>query len=300
MRKIAQELAAGIAIFLAFVIFIVGYLYLKDVPLQGGRYQIKVLFDDVTGLEKSDFVSVSGLRIGRVERLELNGLRVVATLELEPGIKLPEDSQARIKSIGMVGEKFVDIVPGIADTYLKNGDVINGINTGDISDLGGSAEGLMKQLEDLLNEIRSSFKYTLDQNTQTNLKQTVSHIENVSAELNRNTEHMQNIFANLDTVSRGLNELMAARKEMLSASIENFHQASESLPEIVDKLDNSLTTMQGLLDRIENKEGALGKVIASDEFYYDIRRLTTELDSLVQDFKKRPQKYLNLGFIKIF
>ena len=61
-----------------------------------------------------------------------------------------------------------------------------------------------------------------------------------------------------------------------------------------------LTSVQNMLDKIENQEGAVGKVIYSDSLYNDFRHLTIELDALVQDLKKRPQKYLNLGFIKVF
>jgi len=77
-------------------------------------------------------------------------------------------------------------------------------------------------------------------------------------------------------------------------------KASNRLEGLTNKMDQSMTSVQSLLAKIENEEGSVGKVIASDDLYNDLRHLTAELDTLVQDLKKRPQKYLNLGFIKVF
>ena len=304
MRKFGSEVAVGAVIFIAILIFVVGYLYLKNVPLQAGRYNITVRFNDVTGLEKSDFVSVSGLRIGRVGDMWLNGLEVFSKLELDPSVQLPKDSRALIKSIGMVGEKFVEIIPGISNDILVDGDFILGSNSGDLTDISGSMDGLMQKGEELINQLRTVLETLLDNATQRDIKETFSHLRNISADVNRNSDkntvHIENILTNLDSTSTILNDMLVERRKAVEVSIDNFYQASNRLQGIADKLDSSLTSVQTLLAKIENEEGALGKVISSDEFYNDIRHLTSELDGLVQDLKKRPQKYLNLGFIKFF
>jgi phospholipid/cholesterol/gamma-HCH transport system substrate-binding protein len=304
MRKLGAEVATGVVIFLAIVIFIAGYLYLKEVPFKAGRYFLTVYFDDVTGLEKSDFVSVSGLRIGRVKNLKLDDFQVMAKIEINPGVKLPKDSRAIIKSFGMVGEKYVEIVPGVAPDILQDGDSIKGTNSGDLTDISGSMDGLVQQAQELINKLRNILESTFDNATQRNLKESVFHLRNISAALDRNSnnniEHLENILANLDSISNNLSGIIGQRRHQLEASIDNFYNTSHQLQGLTDKLDSSLTSVQALLSKIENEEGALGKVISNDEFYNDIRHLTTELDALVQDLKKRPQKYLNLGFIKFF
>ncbi|MFQ5706580.1 MAG: MlaD family protein [bacterium] len=304
MRKVSSEVAAGVAIFLAFVIFVTGYLYLKDLPFRGGRFRVTAHFADVTGLEKSDFVSVSGLKIGRVKSLHLKGLEVLAILEFNPGVELPRDSRARIKSIGMVGEKFIDIIPGTSKELLQEGDVIEGSNSGDITDLSTTMEGLMGQAQQLITRLTSLLDIVFDNETQKNLKESIYHLRNVAAALDKNSDrtavHLQNVLANLDSLSTVFNELFVDRRESLKTSLDNFNHASASFQTITDKLDTSLNSMQTLLAKIENQDGALGKVIASDDLYNDIRHLTAELDDLVQDLKKRPQRYVNLGFIKIF
>jgi phospholipid/cholesterol/gamma-HCH transport system substrate-binding protein len=196
----------------------------------------------------------------------------------------------------MVGEKFIDIMPGKSDQMLADGDEIQGLHAGDISDLGGSMEDLLKQAQQFLDELQSIIHTVFDSDTQRDLKESLYHLRNLSSGLDNNLIHMNRTLANLDSLSTNL----ADRRQKVGTSIDNFYAASNRLEDFTNKLDNSLTSMQTLLTKIENKEGALGKVISSDELYNDIRHLTAELDTLVQDLKRRPQKYLNLGFIKVF
>lgn len=300
MRKLGSEIAVGIALFSAFVIFVAGYLYFKNVSFKADRYLIKIHFKDVTGLEKSDFVSIAGLRVGRVLNLRLDKLSVEVDVRIDPGVEIPVDSRAQIKSLGMVGEKFIDIIPGVSDQILQDGDSISGQNAGDLSDLSGSMDNLFQQAQQLLDELRTVLHTVLDNTTQRHLKETVLHLRNISSELDNNSAHIEKILVNLDGISTNMNDILAARREKVESSIDNIHQASTRFETMTNKLDTSLTSVQALLSKIENQEGALGKVINSDEFYQELRHLTAELDTLVQDLKKRPQKYLNLGFIKVF
>lgn len=300
MRKIGAEVASGVAIFLAFIILIAGFLFLKNTLFRTGTYTLLIEFNDITGLEPADMVSVSGLRIGKVDDFELRGLKVFVTISISPDVQLPTDSHAQIKSLGMVGEKFIDIRPGTSSNFLKDGDTLQGKSVSDFSDLTGSAEGLMLQAEELLGNIKIAFKNIFDAQGQADLKETLAHLRSLSATLNNNSGHIAKTLMNIDSLSTNLSEILSARRGEVESSIKNFSEASNRLEGLTSKMDKSMTSVQSLLAKIENEEGSVGKVIAKDDLYNDLRHLTAELDTLVQDLKKRPQKYLNLGFIKFF
>ena len=300
MRKIGAEVASGVAIFLAFIILIAGFLFLKNTLFETGTYTLLIEFNDITGLEPADMVSVSGLRIGKVDDFELRGLKVFVTISISPDVQLPTDSHAQIKSLGMVGEKFIDIRPGTSSNFLKDGDTLQGKSVSDFSDLTGSAEGLMLQAEELLGNIKIAFKNIFDAQGQADLKETLAHLRSLSATLNNNSGHIAKTLMNIDSLSTNLSEILSARRGEVESSIKNFSEASNMLEGLTNKMDKSMTSVQSLLAKIENEEGSVGKVIAKDDLYNDLRHLTAELDTLVQDLKKRPQKYLNLGFIKFF
>jgi phospholipid/cholesterol/gamma-HCH transport system substrate-binding protein len=301
MRNIGAEIASGVAIFSAVVIFIVGFLYLKNVTFSRDNYIVNARFEKVTGLEISDFVSVSGLRKGSVKSLALDSQNaVIVRFEIDRAVKLPNDSRAQIKSLGMVGEKFVEIIPGSSSEFLGEGDFMVGSNEGDLSDLGGSMDGLMGEAEQFLLDLRETLEVVFDDASRQDLKASLANMRSISKAFNDNSPHIENTLTRLENISVNLDEMLTERRSKVETSIDNLHQMSTKLGDFTDKIDSSLTSVNTLLTKIENQEGALGKVIYGDDLYNDLRQLTTELDGLVQDLKKRPQKYLNLGFIKVF
>lgn len=300
MRKIGAEVASGIAIFVAFIIFVFGFLYMKNVALKSDSYELYIRFNDVAGLEPDDGVRVAGLQVGKVNNFKLDGLTVLVGIEVDPEIVLPEDSWAQIKSLGMVGEKYIEIIPGSSDVMLSSGDVLQGKSGGDLSDITGSMEGLIKQAEELLINMKAAFENVFDLPTQRALQESVHHLRNISSKLDDNSKHMEKTLANLDAISTNLNGVLENRREQVESSIENVHKATTQFEHFSNKLDSTLTSMQNILAKIENQEGTVGKAIYRDELYTEVRNLTAELDELVKDVKKRPQRYIDMGFIKIF
>lgn len=96
-------------------------------------YQITANFTDIGGLKVRAPVTVAGVRIGEVSRIELqpDDLNARVTMSLNSDKKIPyEDSSARILTEGLLGSNYISIVPGFEDEeskehpYLRDGDVI--------------------------------------------------------------------------------------------------------------------------------------------------------------------------------
>lgn len=96
-------------------------------------YQVTASFTDIGGLKVRAPVTVAGVRIGEVTRIDLQPkeLNARVTMRLRSDKKIPyEDSSARILTEGLIGSNYVSIVPGFEDgedakhPYLRNGDVI--------------------------------------------------------------------------------------------------------------------------------------------------------------------------------
>ncbi len=88
-----------------------------------GGYDIKAKFDNITGINIGSDVRVGGIKVGIVSDLGLDNetYQAVATLKVHDATKLPKDSTAAIASSGLLGEKFVQIVPGGDENMLPSG-----------------------------------------------------------------------------------------------------------------------------------------------------------------------------------
>ncbi len=89
-------------------------------------YAVDAAFTNIGGIAPGSAVRVGGIKVGVVEKLELdpNSYRAVATLRVGNTIVLPKDSSAAVQSSGLLGDKFIAIEPGGDDVNLGDGDVI--------------------------------------------------------------------------------------------------------------------------------------------------------------------------------
>lgn len=97
------------------------------------EYQVTANFTDIGGLKVRAPVTVAGVRIGEVSRIDLQPgeLNARVTMKLRADKRIPfDDSSARILTEGLIGSNYISIVPGFEDDannahpYLRNGDVI--------------------------------------------------------------------------------------------------------------------------------------------------------------------------------
>ena len=111
---------AGLAA-LAYLTFQTGGLSYK-VP---GGFDLYASFDDIGGLKERAPISISGVKVGQVDSVELDDLlRARVKLDLDPSLELPVDSAARIRTSGVLGDQFVALEPGAEEDILRPGDEI--------------------------------------------------------------------------------------------------------------------------------------------------------------------------------
>lgn len=92
------------------------------------HYVVTAKFDNIGDLKVGAPVSMSGVEIGRVSRIDLDNkeFKAVVTLSLLSKYnEIPVDSDASIYTQGLLGGKYVGLTAGGSDTYLKNRDHID-------------------------------------------------------------------------------------------------------------------------------------------------------------------------------
>jgi len=101
--------------------FRVGNLTTADVV---DGYQVEARFENIGSLKVKSPVTVAGVRIGRVAQISFDSdtyqARVVMNLDGRYK-NLPTDTGASILTSGLLGEQYIELEPGGAEEYLKNG-----------------------------------------------------------------------------------------------------------------------------------------------------------------------------------
>lgn len=125
MNKKPVETIMGIVVLLIAVLFLAFAYRVSDLQVVKG-YELSARFFKVGGLNIGSDVRINGVKIGTVtsQKLSNEDYMVDVVLSIASNIKLPDDSVVSITSDGLMGNKFVKIVPGHSQKTLQNGDQI--------------------------------------------------------------------------------------------------------------------------------------------------------------------------------
>lgn len=120
IRQMRLERLVGAGVVFAAVLF-VAQAYTR--PGAGSGYVLRADFGRIDGIAPGAPVQIGGVAIGRVVAVDLDpkSFRPQLVLSIDRGYQLPADSVAAIRSDGLIGGKYVKLVPGQDKTMLAEG-----------------------------------------------------------------------------------------------------------------------------------------------------------------------------------
>ncbi|NTU88026.1 MAG: MCE family protein [Chlorobiaceae bacterium] len=267
--------------FAAYLGLVVG----KNSSLFTGVTTIKVLSRDVQGLAENNFVSVSGKKIGTVSKLDFvtnnDSLYVVAELRLrnEFAVLVTKDAKATIRSLGVLGDKYVDIITG-KGPQVKNGDFIALDAEDGMAELTGGANQALAKINLLLDKINSgkgvAGRLVSDEKMGAELAETVSSLKSTSAELS--------------ALSR-----KASSGSGLLPKLINDGDLAKNTEETVSRLNKAAEKTEALMAKLESDQGTFGQLHSNPALYNNLNQTLSSLDSVLVDLKKNPKRYVKFS-----
>ncbi len=173
-RSRSVEFKVGLFVFLGLVVLIWFVLLIGDFKLMKAGYRINAVFSFVNGIKVGAPVRVAGVDKGEVKEIHLshddnNKPLVTISAWVDGDTKIPFDSRAWVNTLGLLGEKYLEIIPGVAyDKPLPEGGQLRGedpTSVQEVTDLTkeialqakdtlASAQGVLEMLDVVLGDIR--------------------------------------------------------------------------------------------------------------------------------------------------
>lgn len=123
-RNVIETVMGGVV--LAVAVFFLIFAYTSADLGRVDGYELVARFDRVDGLSAGDDVRISGVKVGSVvsQTLDQQSYLAEVRLTVDPSVELPADSSAEITSEGLLGGKYLALVPGGAEEMLQPGGTI--------------------------------------------------------------------------------------------------------------------------------------------------------------------------------
>lgn len=116
--KSRLELKVGIFVFIALVILVTFVLLIGDIKTLTSGYNVSFIFNFINGVKLGAPVRFSGVDVGEVKDIKFiflpeeqkTQVKIVGWLKKE--VKIPIDSTVWVNTLGLLGEKYIEIMPG--------------------------------------------------------------------------------------------------------------------------------------------------------------------------------------------
>ena len=277
MKAASPELKVGlfviiVLIVLSFMTFKVGGL---DWFTREG-YVLHVTFSDITGLNKKTKVKIAGVDAGVIEDIKLEGSVAKISLRMFPDVVIYSDTEASIKSAGLLGDKYLAIQPGSRVPRLQDGDTIT--NVREVLSIDDVVRKLAT-ISDSINELTSGLNDIIGtEETRESLRTSIKNLKTVTESLNTfitgNDTRLRESLDNINQLAMSLQNVVDENAEPLKTTLANMKDFSTTLkedtPVLVQNIKESTESLKEITTKIEKGEGTLGKLVQDDTLYTSV------------------------------
>ncbi len=292
MAKLTTEAKVGLLVLAGSIILLYMTLVVGKYEFGAKKgYLLTAMFESVSGLDEKAAVRMAGVKIGTVDRVELADSHARVVMRINPGVRILRGSEAAVKSMGLLGDKFVEIIPPSRvalegkppaegapkqQGYLQEGETIQvTVSPSDVDKLIGQLSAIsddIKQVTGSLRQVLGSEKGTRSmEDILADLRQTTANIREFSSTLNNDGSEL---VMRMNDLVASLNGVVGENRENVRVAIENVREASKNA-------ELALASIESAAKKIDSGEGTLGKLVSDDSMYNSIDSAAKGLNNYV-------------------
>jgi phospholipid/cholesterol/gamma-HCH transport system substrate-binding protein len=265
-------------------------------PLQK-TYHLRMQAKDVSGVIPGSFVLMAGVRIGSVERIELDDTTGTVTLitKLSSKHSLRKDAKFLIRQSGFLGDQYIGVFQGTNTAVLGDNETVQVESPFDLGEVARSTGGLVKRVDSMVIQLSNAVQRVdttlLSSDTLTNLQKIVANFHEVSEHtlsaltkvenlidtnvpaINASVTNAHAFTLKLNDLATDLRQTIATNREQLTASVNNLEKATA-------KLDSALGDVNA-------GKGLAGSLIKNEQMATDMSVIVSNLSVLSSNINNK-------------
>lgn len=299
----SKELKTGIVVLVIIIGFIWGFNFLKGQNLfDGNKRYFEVEYSKIGDLTRSSFVTINGLKVGKVEDIKFNTNpeqrgHLIVRFSVDNDFEFSKKSIVRIYSPNPISSSNLAIIPSYEGEIAKSGDALIGeMEESLFTSIGERLDPLQTKIESVIvkaDTLFSGINHILNQQTVDDLNGSVSNIAAIVKDLRQTI--------------KTVNHLIVDNQENLKTTITNTKNITTNLSKLTDSLntvninnivtkaENAVDNFNQLSKRISTSDGTIGKLINDKKLYDNLEASTKEMEELIRDLKLNPKRYVHFS-----
>ncbi len=277
------EIRVGITVLIGLIVCLWIFGWAKNFSLTPTENTIKVKFNNTSGLEVGDPVTINGVRKGFVEDLKIEGENVIVTLKVDNNIQIKEDAKFAVSMLDLMGGKKIEISQGTSQNEIDYDKLQEGLFYADVpqvmSMVGTFRDDFTTTISDIKITLTSLNNYLTDQKLNQDIKSSMSNLSEVTKKLNNLIDENRNSLKRLTSNSV---ELTQDAKEFFKTNKEKINSSIDELQSVLKNSDSLLVKLNKFTGDMNTKQNNLGKIMYDEKIYNDLTQSLNQLNELTK------------------
>ena len=292
--KLSKEIRIALVAILGIVIMYFGMNFLKGISLLSDDEVYYITFKDVNGLSASSPIFANGYQVGVVRGIDhdfANNSEIVVTFTVDDDLRIPKGSTAEIIS-DMMGKVKMNllIADDISQGVVNPGDTIVGSTDAGIV---GKVAGIVPEVEKMLPKLDSILISVNALLSDPNITKSMSNVQQITKDLTTSTRELNTLMANLNKNVPGLMDRANGVLDNTTRLTDNL--ASVDIDATMSKVNQTLTNVQTLTEKLNNKQGTLGLLMNDPSLYNKLTKTVQSADTLLNNLRAHPKRYVHFS-----
>ncbi len=280
-----REALVGSIVLAGVAVFVLGAMWLGGKSF-GRDDLIPVRFTDIGNVKSSTPVKVSGVQVGKVDRIVFESVGSVRVdLALTEHVPLARDAYATIEAVGVLGDVEIVLDPGTDSLPYASGEILEGRTApgmgGMVDELGQQARAVMVGAQALLNQRMAD-----------DLHQTLKAMERLMSVYSDTrtgpTAEMTRLMVSMQSVSARLDSTLA--NPALASTMENMDSATAGLTRLTTQLTTTTARMDTLVMNMNAGKGTMGQLATNPALYDQLTATMKSMQALIDSVQASPGK----------
>lgn len=312
--KLTKTSKIGILVMICLALLIWGINFLKGRDIFRTEKVFYARYKNVGGLTPTTLVTLNGLKIGYVRDIyfaeDLSG-DLIVRIAIHNNFPLPVGTSAEIASSDLLGSKVVKINLAKSPILLHANDTLATKLEADIMQQVGAqlapikakAEKLIENLDSIVTVASKILNSDSQRSIAGSIRQinlTMTNLEKISGNLSDvvvdQKKNLSSTISNISEITGNLNN----NSGKLGQIMDNFSTFSDSLKRLelsrtIGHLNESVTSLQTILCKIDTANGSLGLLVNDPRLYQNLNYTSENLNRLLVDFRLNPKRYVHFS-----
>nr|WP_194304374.1 MlaD family protein [Chryseobacterium sp. EO14] len=294
---------------MAIVGFVVLFQFMKGRSLFTTDNIFYAQYDNVEGLAQSSPVSINGLKVGQVDKIiphtsKDGKIDFLVKITVDNNFEFSKNSTLEIFEPSLMGGKEMRINLMYGGPTAKDGDTLRGaFKLGTLGSLSSQVGPVKDQLQVVLHRVDSlmtNANQLVDAQNRQEIKLLLANLNKTVAALQTTAGSVNSLVGHNDPKLQKVLDDASLTMQSGKVTLDKYGNLAESidtkkLNATIANLDATVGQLNNVVSGIDRGEGSLGKIMKDDQLYNNLNAASNNLNSLIEDLKAHPKKYVNFS-----